>query len=271
MKILNGADLAGYIKERQVHTTRGLLQALHVEPTLAIIVTVDNPVIDIYIRLKERYGADLGVRVIVHRIEQAVIRELIESLNNDETVHGIIVQLPLFDTTKTREVVNLIRPDKDVDALGEDALYDPATPTAILWLLAGYNQDLRGKKILLLGRGTLVGSPLEKMLLAADLNVSVVDRSTKDLREQVLQADLIISATGSPSILKADMIAQGAIVVDAGVASENGKSHGDVDDAVFERDDLTITPAKGGVGPLTVCALFENVLSATRNTAAHGG
>jgi methylenetetrahydrofolate dehydrogenase (NADP+)/methenyltetrahydrofolate cyclohydrolase len=137
---------------------------------------------------------------------------------------------------------------------------------AILWLLAGYNIDLlQGKKVLLIGRGKLVGAPLEQMLQASGVNVSVADRSTKDLRAETLAADVIITATGSPAILYADMIKRGAVVVDAGVAGEEGKTVGDVAPDVYDRDDLTITPPKGGVGPLTVCALFENViLSASR-------
>jgi methylenetetrahydrofolate dehydrogenase (NADP+)/methenyltetrahydrofolate cyclohydrolase len=139
---------------------------------------------------------------------------------------------------------------------------------AILWLLAGYNVDLMGKQILLIGRGKLVGAPLEHMLKQSGMLVAVVDRNTPDLAEQARAADIIITATGSPSILFPDMIKQGAVVVDAGVASEDGKTVGDVAATVYERDDLTITPAKGGVGPLTVCALFDNVIRAARESVA---
>jgi methylenetetrahydrofolate dehydrogenase (NADP+)/methenyltetrahydrofolate cyclohydrolase len=138
---------------------------------------------------------------------------------------------------------------------------------AILWLLAGYNVSLEGKKILLIGRGKLVGAPLERIMLDSGLDVTVADRSTHDLKTQMHDADVIITATGSPAILYADMIKQGAVVVDAGVASESGKTVGDLAADVYERDDLTITPTKGGVGPLTVCALFDNVIRAARNAA----
>jgi methylenetetrahydrofolate dehydrogenase (NADP+)/methenyltetrahydrofolate cyclohydrolase len=136
---------------------------------------------------------------------------------------------------------------------------------AIMWLLAGYNVSLEGKKILLIGKGKLVGAPLERIFKASGLDVTVADRSTKDLKEETLEADIIITATGSPAILYSDMIKQGAVVVDAGVASEDGKTVGDVSPELFDRDDLTLTPEKGGVGPLTVCALFENVIRAARN------
>jgi methylenetetrahydrofolate dehydrogenase (NADP+) / methenyltetrahydrofolate cyclohydrolase len=267
MKILNGRELASYIKERQAHQVRGLRQALRVEPKLAIIVTVDNPVIDVYVRLKEKYGADILIDVAVHRVQQAEVPALVEQLNNDSSVHGIIIQLPLQNPSQTDELVNLVAPHKDVDALGAQAAFDPATPMAIMWLLAGYNVDLNGKQVLLIGRGKLVGAPLEKMLQSSGITVTVADRSTADLKAEALEADVIITATGSPAILYADMIKQKAVVVDAGVASEDGKTVGDVAADVYDRDDLTLTPVKGGVGPLTVCALFDNVIRAARNSA----
>lgn len=266
MKMLNGSELAGYIKTRQAHEVRALRQAHGVEPKLAIVVTIDHPVINVYMRMKKRYGADLLVDVDIHQVAQAEAAATIKQLNTDPSVHGIIVQLPLEDPAQTEEIVNVVAPEKDVDALGKDALFDPATPMAILWLLAGYNINLLGKKVLLIGRGKLVGMPLERMLKASDVDVSVADRSTKDLRAETLEADVIITATGSPAILYPDMIKQGAVVVDAGVAGEEGKTVGDVAPEVYERDDLSITPTKGGVGPLTVCALFENVIRAARRS-----
>ena len=266
MKLLNGKELAGYIQERQARDVRALRQAHGVAPKLAIIVTVDNPVINLYMRLKKQYGADILIDVDVHRVKQAEVPELLNTLSKDKSVHGIIVQLPLEDPTKTDQIVNLVPANKDVDALGEHPDFDPATPMAIMWLLAGYNIDLRGKRVLLVGKGKLVGAPLERIFRASGLDVHVADRSTTDLAAETIQADVIITATGRPAILYPDMIKQGAVVVDAGVASEDGKTVGDVDESVYDRDDLTITPAKGGVGPLTVCALFENVIRAARAT-----
>jgi len=267
MKLLNGKELAEYIQERQVRDVRALRQAWHVQPKLAIVVTVDNPVIDIYMRVKQRYGADIAIDVDVHRIAQADAAATIKQLNEDASVHGIIVQLPLEDPTQTDEIVNLVSPQKDVDGLNKDTTFDPATPMAILWLLAGYNIDFRGKRVLLIGRGKLVGAPLERMLGASGVDVHVADRETADLNAETEQADIIITATGSPAILYANMIKQGAVVVDAGVASEGGKTVGDVAPEVYEREDISITPTKGGVGPLTVCALFENVIRAARRVA----
>lgn len=267
MKILNGSELAAYIKQRQLHQVRGLRQAHGISPKLAIVVTVDHPVIDVYVRLKERYGADILVDVEVHRVSQAEVEGLLSKLSDDDSLQAIIVQLPLEDPSKTDEIVNLVAPKKDVDALGADAQFDPATPMAIMWLLSGYNVDLKGKRVLLIGRGKLVGAPLEKMLLASGIDVHTADRQTKDLTTETQKADVIITAAGSPAILFPDMIKHGAVVVDAGVASEDGKTVGDVAPEVYDRDDLTITPVKGGVGPLTVCALFENVIRACQRIA----
>lgn len=264
MKILNGKELSSYIEERQAHQVRALRQAHGIEPKLAIIVTVDNPVIDVYMRLKKQYGSDILIDVDVYRVQQTEVEELLNKLNVDDSVHGIIIQLPLQDPSQTDELVNMVAPEKDVDALGANAMFDPATPMAILWLLAGYNIDMRGKNILLIGRGKLVGAPLERQLLDMGHNVKVADRSTEDLSALTLDSDIIITAAGSPALLFTDMISQGTVVVDAGVASEDGKTVGDVSPEVYDRDDLTITPVKGGVGPLTVCALFENVIRAAQ-------
>lgn len=266
MKVLNGKEIAEFIKERQAAQVRNLRQEFKLIPKLAIVVTVDNPVINVYMRLKQRYGADILIDVEIHRVKQTDALALIHMLNNDAAVHAIIVQLPLEDPSGTASIVDAVSPSKDVDALGKEAVYDPATPMAIMWLLAGYNVDLLGKQILLIGRGKLVGAPLEKILLTAGHSVTVADRSTPDLKAETLNADIIITAAGSPALLFPDMIKQKAVVVDAGVASEDGKTVGDVAVEVYERDDLTITPTKGGVGPLTVCALFDNVIRAARES-----
>jgi len=267
MRSLNGSELAGFIKERQAHQVRGLRQAAGVAPKLAIIVTVDNPVIDVYVRLKQRYGDDILVDVEVHRVEQPIVADLVAQLNTDSSVHGIIIQLPLADTAETDTLTALVDPAKDVDGLGAAPDFVPATPLAIQWLLAGYNIELRDKQVLIVGRGKLVGAPLEKLLLSTGITPRVSTRQTNDLAEACPEADVIITATGMPGIITADMIKSKAVVVDAGVASEDGKTVGDLGSDVYERDDLTITPAKGGVGPLTVCALFDNVILAARREA----
>jgi methylenetetrahydrofolate dehydrogenase (NADP+) / methenyltetrahydrofolate cyclohydrolase len=267
MKSLNGSELAGFIKERQAKAVRGLRQADNVFPKLAIVQVKDDPVINTYVRLKHKYGQDVLIDVDIHRIKQKDARSLVEQLNTDESVHGIIIQLPLENVSETDELCNMVDPGKDVDALGQKPNFDAATPTAILWLLAGYNVELAGKKILLIGRGKLVGAPLERILKNAGHEVTVATRETTKLNMLSKDADVIITAAGSPALLFPDMIKEGAVVVDAGVASEDGRTVGDLSEEVYERDDLTVTPVKGGVGPLTVCALFENVIIAARRKA----
>ena len=271
MKLLNGSELAGFIKERHAKQVRRL-KSTGIQPKLAIVQVKDDPVINTYVRLKKHYGADVGVAVEIHTPKQSEVHELLNpstslgagklGLNNDPSVHGIIVQLPLEDPSQTEEIVNMVAPEKDVDALGKNAKFEPATPMAILWLLNGYNINLSGRRVLLIGRGKLVGEPLEKILKSSEIDVKVVEREVENLADYTKKADVIITATGSPAILYPDMIKQGAVVVDAGVASESGKTVGDLAPEVYDREDLTITPQKGGVGPLTVCALFENVIRA---------
>lgn len=316
--MLDGKELADFIKERQAKDVRRLL-AQKIFPKLAIVQVKDDPVINTYVRLKKQYGADIGIEVDLHTPKQEEVPKLLDLLSNSDDVHGIIVQLPLSDPSQTDEIVNMVAPQKDVDALGNPeapwpphlsgvqgageqrtkpyltygegaaqpatpqstkrasraagsasrqagavrgSWFEPATPMAILWLLHGYNVELKNRHILLIGRGKLVGEPLEKILKSSGYTVEVIGREVEDLSQHTKNADIIITATGSPAVLYPDMIKHGAVVVDAGVASEEGKTVGDLSPEVYERDDLTITPAKGGVGPLTVCALFENVIRA---------
>lgn len=266
MRLLDGRELADYVKERQAKQVRALRQAWNTYPKLAIIVATDNPVIDTFVRLKKAYGEDVLVDVDIHKVEQATVPTLIETLNNDDTVHGIVLQLPLADTSETDRLVALIDPAKDVDGLGPNADYVSATATAIDWLVAGYNVTLKDRKIAIVGAGRLVGAPLAKLWLGAGLDVSVYDDTTSNLQEQLRAADVIVTATGVPGLIRSSMIAPGKVVVDAGTASEGGVIVGDVAADVRERNDLTITPVRGGVGPLTIAALFDTVMAAARKT-----
>lgn len=266
MKQLNGAELAGFIKARQASQVRQIRHERGSTPQLAIIRCKDDKVINTYVSLKKRYGDDVGVKVCDFSLKQSEVSEKIRELNQDESIHGMILQLPLEKPAETDALVNLIDPEKDVDALGEKALFEPATPMAILWLLSGYNVALQGKYVLLVGRGKLVGAPLEKMLKSSGVDVVSVDDTVGDLSEYSMKADVVITATGCHGLITKDMLKQNAVVVDAGVASEAGKTVGDLDKNVYERSDLVLTPVKGGVGPLTVCALFDNLIRAVSNT-----
>ena len=260
MRELNGSELAGFIKERQAKQVRALRQAWHVNPRLAIVTDVENPVIETYMRLKQRYGADILIDVEIHRVPAGGALEVIQELNNRDDVQGIILQLPISNPDQTDELLESIREDKDVDGLRKKAIFQAATPTAINWLLAGYGVDLKGKKVAIVGRGRLVGAPLEKMWLKSDVDVTVFEKG--DDLSQLINYDIIVSATGVPGLIKSQMIKPKAVVIDAGTASENGKIVGDVSEEVRQRNDVIITPKKGGVGPLTVSALFDNVITA---------
>ena len=260
MRELNGSELAGFIKERQAKQVRALRQAWHINPRLAIVTDVENPVIETYMRLKQRYGADILIDVEIHRVSAGGALEVIQELNNRDDVQGIILQLPISNPDQTEELLESIREDKDVDGLRKKAIFQAATPTAISWLLAGYGVDLKGKKVAIVGRGRLVGAPLERMWLKSDVDVTVFEKG--DDLSQLINYDIIVSATGVPGLIKSQMIKTKTVVVDAGTASENGKIVGDVSEEVRQRNDVIITPKKGGVGPLTVSALFDNVITA---------
>ena len=263
MKLLNGSDLSGFVKERQARQVRALRQSKRIFPRLAIVSSSDSPVIETYMRLKQRYGADILVDVDIHHVDQAVMPQLIDELNQNSEIHGIIVQLPLADPGQTDTIVNSVNPDKDVDGLGSSAKFDPATPVAINWLLAGYNIDLQSKRIAIVGQGRLVGAPLMRMWANSGYDVTAFDESNQDeMRQALNQYDVIVTATGVPGLITDDLVKLGAVVVDAGTASEQGKIVGDVSSDVRKRDDLTITPEKGGVGPLTIAALFDNLIRA---------
>jgi len=265
MRILDGQELVGYIKERQRRQVAHLRQNLKIFPKLVIVQTTDNPVIDTFVNLKQRYGEDLKISVEVLKVSQTRAAETIKNLNADTTVQGIIVQLPLERPEETDEIVNLIAPTKDIDGLGENAKWASATATAIDWLLAGYNVDLAGKRIVLVGHGRLVGRPLEKLWRPQNLDITIADDQTEDLTSVTKSGQIIITATGVPGLIKSSMVSPGTVVVDAGTASEGGQVVGDLDPEVRERADLTITPKKGGVGPLTIAALFDNLIQACLN------
>ena len=276
-KELNGRELAGFIKERQFHRVK-TLQSQKIFPQLLILRDNDSPVIEKYVSLKKRYGEDIGIIVddiVVKNTEE--LKNQIAAANENPEISGLIVQLPLksLDSlenpeARTKELDALLKTiakEKDVDGLSGTGNFDSATATAILWLLAGYDIDLDGKKIALVGRGRLVGAPLYKMLKNSNRVVELFHRGSN--LEELKNFDIIISATGVPGLLTSDMLKPGAVVVDAGTASEGGVLKGDLAEAVRERTDLTaLTPKLGGVGPLTVSVLFENVITAAERSHA---
>lgn len=263
-KLLVGSELAAFIKERQAKQVRNLRQEHMIAPKLAIVVTVDSPVIATYVALKRRYGADILIDVDIYDETMDSVASRIEQLNGDESVHAVIVQLPLQDTAKTDEITALVAPQKDVDGLGSAEFFTPATALAIEWLLAGYNVNLADKQLLMVGKGRLVGAPLVRIWQQSGLDPRVVDSSVTDLTSEVKKADVIVTATGVPGLITSDMLQSKAVVIDAGTASEDGLIVGDLAADVYAREDIRVTPQKGGVGPLTVAALFDNVIQAAR-------
>jgi methylenetetrahydrofolate dehydrogenase (NADP+) / methenyltetrahydrofolate cyclohydrolase len=257
---LNGTEIADFVKERQKTQVRSMGHA----PTLVIVRTNDDPVTDVYLRIKQRYAEQIGVKIELVSTSDGEAPTIIKSLNDRDDVDGIIVQLPLKDSTKTDDVLNSVVPVKDVDGLGRDATLDPATPTAILWLLAAYNIDMSSKRTLVIGQGRLVGAPLSEMLASSGVDVSVADEHTGNLKDLCLESQIIISAAGKPNLVTSDMVPADCIIVDAGTSTDNGEVVGDVSEDVRSRTDVTITPKKGGVGPLTVAALFDNLLRVTK-------
>lgn len=266
MKILNGSELAEYIKERQAKQVRALKQASGIEPRLAIIRTNPDPVVDSYMHMKQSYGNDIDIIVDVHTIEQTMVLQTLEKLNKDSSVHGIIVQIPLPDRSQTSKVLNAVAAAKDVDGLAAKTEFDASTPVAINWLLAGYNVDFVGKNLVIVGHGRLVGEPLKKIWEQSGLEVQVADKKVDNLGDLTRQADVLVCATGVPGLITADMVKPTAVIVDAGVATDNNGLVGDVAADVRELPGIKITPIKGGVGPLTICALFDNVIRAARKT-----
>ena len=279
MRFLNGAELRDFIKERQAKQVRALRQSWRVFPKLVIFYSSKSPVTETYMRLKENYGADILVEVERREVEISKLKEEIQKANIDEDIHGIIVQLPLenkngekLSKNETEAILSEISKEKDVDGLnGGDFI--PATAQAINWLLAGYNISLENKKIAVVGQGKLVGAPLSKMFEDSGVDVSKFDElNSSDMKEKLKDFDVVITAVGKPGLITSEMLKNKAVVVDAGTASENGKIKGDVADLVRElRKDLTITPIKGGVGPLTVASLIDNVIIAARKVANKKG
>jgi methylenetetrahydrofolate dehydrogenase (NADP+)/methenyltetrahydrofolate cyclohydrolase len=266
VKILDGTEIAEYIKERQAKQVRNLRQSFGVAPKLAIVQTINNPIIDTYVRMKRKYGEDVLIDVEVYRPDVFDIASTIIALNDDQAVHGIIVQLPLAEGVDVSETLNQVRSHKDVDGLASASEFTAATAQAIDWLLNGYNVDLRKTKIAIVGNGRLVGAPLARLWKSAGLDVTIFDENSTNTAKQLRRYGVIVSATGVPGLIASDSVQPGAIVVDAATTAEHGKIVGDVSPDVRERSDITITPEKGGVGPLTVASLFENVIRAARST-----
>lgn len=277
MKFLNGAELRDFIKERQAKQVRALRQSWRVFPKLVIFYAGDNKVTETYMRLKKQYADDILVDVDIVEVTPKNIISKIEQTNNDKNVHGIIVQLPLDKKQEwgdVEEILSYIKPEKDVDGLNSESnIYFAATAQAIDWLLVGYNIDLKNKKIAIVGDGKLVGKPLASMWLKSGYNVMTFnEENSNEMQKTLHNYDVVVSAVGKPALIKSEMLKKNCVVVDAGTSTDGGKVVGDLAEEVREdRKDLTVTPKIGGVGPLTIASLIDNVIISARKQADKQG
>lgn len=272
--LLDGKALAARKKEE----IREKCAQLPRQPGLAVIMVGENPASKIYVANKEKDCVACGIVCIDHHLPeattQAELLNLVRRMNTNSEVDGILVQLPLPAHLHEREIIEAIAPDKDVDAFHPENVgrimqgtgyYLPCTPAGIMELLHAYDIDPKGKHCVVLGRSNIVGKPMAMLLLHADATVTVCHSKTGNLKEQCLQADILISAVGKRGLITADMVRPGAVVIDVAMnRREDGKLCGDVDfEAVCEKASF-ITPVPGGVGPMTRAMLMENTYKAAK-------
>lgn len=271
--LLNGFELAKQCRAELAERVKAMPRA----PKLAVILVGDNPASAIYVRNKEKAAAEVGVESLVYRLDSATQEELtalIKQLNADETVDGILVQMPLPAPLNEREILQTINPAKDVDGfhplnLGKLLIGEPApvacTPKGCMRLIRLAKQDLTGLRAVVIGRSVIVGKPMAQLLLNANCTVTTAHSKTRDLPALCRSADIVVAAIGKPKTVKADWIKDGAIVIDVGINRlEDGKLCGDVDfDACFDKC-AAITPVPKGVGPMTIAMLLENTVEAAR-------
>lgn len=271
--LLNGFELAKQCRTELAERVKVMPRA----PKLAVILVGDNPASAIYVRNKEKAAAEVGVESLVYRLDSVTQEELtalIEQLNADETVDGILVQMPLPAPLNEQEILQTINPAKDVDGfhplnLGKLLIGEPApvacTPKGCMRLIRLAKQDLTGLRAVVIGRSVIVGKPMAQLLLNANCTVTTAHSKTRDLPALCRSADIVVAAIGKPKTVKADWIKDGAIVIDVGINRlEDGKLCGDVDfDACFDKC-AAITPVPKGVGPMTIAMLLENTVEAAR-------
>jgi len=278
--IIDGKVFAAELRERVANAVSRLESSHGLIPGLAVVLVGEDPASEVYVRNKGKQTVEVGMASFEHRLsDQTTERELlvlIDQLNSDPTVHGILVQLPLPAQINTHAVINAIDPDKDVDGFhlinvgrlttGESGLV-PCTPLGCMMLLRAYAGDLSGQNAVIVGRSNIVGKPMAALLLAAHCTVTVAHSRTKDLTDVCRQADILIAAVGRAEMIQGDWIKPGATVIDVGINridGENGKKRlvGDVEFASASAVAGAITPVPGGVGPMTIACLLRNTVQA---------
>ena len=278
--IIDGKAFAAELRGRVATAVSRLGSSHGLIPGLAVVLVGEDPASEVYVRNKGKQTVEVGMASFEHRLsDQTTERELlvlIDQLNSDPTVHGILVQLPLPAQINTHAVINAIDPDKDVDGFhlinvgrlttGESGLV-PCTPLGCMMLLRAYAGDLSGQNAVIVGRSNIVGKPMAALLLAAHCTVTVAHSRTKDLTDVCRQADILIAAVGRAEMIQGDWIKPGATVIDVGINridGKNGKKRlvGDVEFASASAVAGAITPVPGGVGPMTIACLLRNTVQA---------
>lgn len=276
---LDGKALAASRRETLRQQIEHYTRTGHTAPCLAVILVGEDPASQIYVRNKENACLKAGITPRTWRLSadttQKELLDLIAQLNEDETVHGILVQMPLPEGLDETEVILAIDPAKDVDGLhpenagrlmaGLDA-FVPCTPQGAMYLLneAGLD-DLSGKKAVVIGRSLLVGKPMAQLLLNKNATVTMCHSRTANLEEEVRHADVVVAAVGRPHLIQGDWIKDGAVVIDVGINRlDTGKLAGDVDTEAAEKRAAAITPVPGGCGPMTIQILLENTFKAAK-------
>lgn len=276
--IIDGKGLAKKIRSNLKEECDDLKKQ-GITPKLAVIMVGDNPASKVYIRNKSRACDEVGIEyqeyLLDENIKQEDLLDLIRRLNEDETVNGILLQSPIPEHLNINEAFKTITYLKDVDGftpssvgklcIGEDTFVS-CTPLGVIKMFEEYNIDLNGKDVVILGRSNIVGRPLIQCCLQKNATVTICHSRTKSLEEHTRRADVIISAIGKPKFITADMVKNNVVVIDVGInRDENGKLTGDVDFENVEKKASFITPVPGGVGPMTIAMLMNNVLKATKN------
>lgn len=274
-RIIDGKDMAARVRRELAERVGGLVTGTGVTPGLAVILAGDDPASAIYVRNKEKAAGEIGIRSSVVRLPagvfQAELLGIIDGLNRDPGVHGILVQAPVPAGLDFEAIVLAIDPSKDVDGfhplnMGLLARGFPGriacTPKGVMRLLRESGIDPAGRHAVVVGRSTIVGRPMSLLLLAADATVTICHRATRDLGALTRTADILVVAAGRPGMITADMVKPGAAVIDVGMNRTAGGLVGDVDFAGVRETAGWITPVPGGVGPMTVAMLLENTVEA---------
>ena len=275
--IMDGRSVAGRFKEEAARETLALVQN-GITPHLAVVLVGENAASQVYVCNKENACKKAGIRSTVLRLPetctQAALEDAVRALNADDSVHGILVQLPLPGHLDEAAVLRLIDPDKDVDgfhAMNSGRLMNgqrgfvPCTPLGVMRMLEAYGIPVRGKHAVVIGRSNIVGKPMAMLLLAADATVTICHSRTENLAQITRQADILVAAVGRPRFVTEDMVKPGAAVIDVGINRVDGAIVGDVDFDGVSQVAGYLTPVPGGVGQMTIAMLLANTLDAAKN------